>query len=267
MLTARYTAFMSAKTHTFLQYRGALAMTATGGVISVAVQVFLWRAVAANAAGGRVGGFDGRQLTTYILVAQLLALVHANRVDEEIAEDIYTGSIVASVIRPVSYPLMRLAVAIPVVTLNAVFVAGPVLVPFLLLVPLSVPTPARAVMFVASVLLSVVIAFLVNLLVGYAGLLTTNNWGLRNVKDGVVSFLAGRLMPISVMPGALATVCAALPFQGMVYAPTRLLLGGYHGTGEAVGILGQQAAWVLVLSLLSGLVWRRVRRRLEVFGG
>jgi ABC-2 type transport system permease protein len=266
-LIGRYVPLVVSRLQTYLRYRTALAMTAVAGLIGISLQVYLWRAVSGGSAGGRVAGFDGTELTTYVLAAQLLALVHRNRVDEEIAEDIYTGSIVAALVRPVGYPASRFAAALPVVGVNALFVAGPLLVVFVALVPLRAPTPAHLLLFLGGVALSVVIAFAVNLLTGFAAVLTRNSWGLRNAKGGLVAFLSGQVIPIGLMPAALASVCEALPFQGMVSAPVRLLLGRYAGPAELAGILARQLFWAVALLGLAALVWRSVRRRLEVVGG
>jgi ABC-2 type transport system permease protein len=263
----RYTPFATSRLHSLLQYRSAFVLTTVAAATAVTLQIFLWRAVAANAPGGRAGGYDATELTTYVLVGQMLFLLHLNRVDEEIATDIYRGDIVVSVVRPVSYPVMRFAACLPVVAVNAVLVVLPVLVLSVLVVPLAVPTGPDAALFVASAALSMVIAFGVNLLVGLAGFLTTNTWGLRNAKDAIVAFFGGQLVPVSFMPAALKAVCAALPFQGMIYSPLRLLLGRYRDAADAAMILAGQAAWAVGLLVASGFIWRRVMRRLEAFGG
>jgi ABC-2 type transport system permease protein len=262
-----YGPFATSRLSALLQYRTALAMTALGSATAVALQVFLWRAVADSAPGGRAGGFDGTELTTYVLVSQMLFLAHLNHVDEEISGDIYTGSIAVWVVKPVSYPLMRFVSSLPVVAVNVACVALPVSVVFAVWMPLTVPGPVNLVLFLVAAALSVVIAFGVNLLVGMAGFLTTNTWGLRNAKESVVAFLSGQLVPVSLMPHPLALLCAGLPFQGMAYTPLRLLLGRYRDGMDAAVVLAQQAAWALGLMGLSLLVWARVRRRMEVFGG
>jgi ABC-2 type transport system permease protein len=107
----------------------------------------------------------------------------------------------------------------------------------------------------------------VNLLTGMTGFLTTNTWGVRMVKQSVVSFFAGQLVPIALMPGPLAALARALPFRGMVDGPLTLLLGRYDGLAGAAGVLAQQLAWAAGLCLLCALLWRAALGRLEVLGG
>ncbi len=263
----RYTPFAAASLQTQLQYRSTFLINAVTATTAVGLQVFLWRAVYAGRSGGLPGGYDLPALTTYVLLAQMLALLQANRVDEEVAGEVQRGDIAVSLLRPVNYPLARFAAGLPVSLANAGMVAVPVVLLYSLLLPLTAPTWAGGLLFVLSAAFSLVIGFGVNLLVGLAGFLTTNIWGIRIVKDSVVAFFAGQVVPLALMPGPLAAVAHALPFQGMVDGPLRLLLGHYHGPAEAAGILAGQAAWAGVLAGLAALAWRGVIRRVEVLGG
>lgn len=265
--TRRYTPFATASLQGLLQYRSMFLISALTAASLAGVQVFLWRAVYAGSAGGLLGGYDLPQLTTYVLLAQVLGLMQANRVDEEVSGEVQRGDIAVSLLRPVSYPLTRFAAGLPVSLTNATLVAVPVVLAYALLMPLAKPSWIGAVLFGCSAALSLVIGFAVNLVVGLAGFVTTNTWGVRIVKDSVVAFFAGQVVPLALLPGPLAALARLLPFQGMVDSPLRLLLGRYDGPLDAVGILAVQVLWAVVLSALSALAWNRAVRRVEVLGG
>jgi len=265
--TRRYLPMATAGLHTLLQYRISLLTGISSAAVSTTVQLFLWRAIYAGAAGGTLGGMTREQMMTYILVSNLLVMLLANRVEDEVAGEIYRGDIAVNLVRPLSYPLLRFFACLPVVGTNAVL-AGLPLAALLVSVPgLAGPGPADAVFFLAAAVLSVLIGFAVNFLVGMTGFLTTNTWGIRYVKGSVAAFFSGQVVPISLMPAGLAAVARALPFQSMVSAPVRLFLGQYGDGREACWILGQQAAWVAALLGLCAFLWRRAVGRLEVLGG
>jgi ABC-2 type transport system permease protein len=265
--TRCYLPMASAGLHTLLQYRISLLTSISSAAVSTTVQLFLWRAIYAGAADGTLGGMTREQMMTYILVSNLLVMLLANRVEDEVSGEIYRGDIAVNLVRPLSYPLLRFFACLPVVGTNAVL-AGLPLVALLVSVPgLAGPGPADTAFFLAAAVFSVLIGFAVNFLVGMTGFITTNTWGIRYVKGSVVAFFSGQVVPISLMPGGLAAVAGALPFQSMVSAPARLFLGQYGSRGEAFWILGQQAAWVAALLGLCALLWRRAVGRLEVLGG
>ncbi|MFK4070656.1 ABC transporter permease [Streptomyces sp. NPDC029674] len=264
----RYVPFATGGLQSLLQYRSMFVVTGVTAAAGAAVTVFLWRAVYAGSPDGTgPGGFTPASVTTYLLVAQVLQVLHANRVDDEVAAEVYRGDVAVMLVRPVSYPLVRLFACLPVVAANAVLVGVPVLLLFSFLVPLAAPRPGDALLFAVSTALSVLIAFCVNLLTGMTGFLTTNTWGVRMVKQSVVAFFAGQLVPIALMPGPLAAVAHALPFRGMVDGPLTLLLGRYEGVAGAVSVLAQQVGWVVGLAVLSAVLWRAALGRLEVLGG
>ncbi|NYI04212.1 ABC transporter permease [Allostreptomyces psammosilenae] len=263
----RYLPFATSGLQTLLRYRSILLINGITAAASAAVQIFLWRAVYADAPGGGPGGFDRDGITTYLLLAQVLHLLHANRVDDEVSSEIYRGDIAVALTRPVSYPVVRFFAAVPVVLVNAALVAVPVLALFTVVLPIHLPTPADAALFAVATTVSAVIAYAINLLVGMSGFVTTNTWGVRLVKESVVAFFAGRLVPIALMPGGLAAVASALPFAGMVDTPLRLALGRYSGAGEAAALIGRQLLWAAVLLAVCALAWRAAVRRLEVLGG
>ncbi|MFI7343498.1 ABC transporter permease [Streptomyces sp. NPDC050085] len=263
-----YVPFATGGLQSLLQYRSMFVITGVTAAAGAAVTVFLWRAVYGDApADGGPGGFTLAGITTYLLVAQVLQVLHTNRVDDEVAAEVYRGDVAVMLVRPVSYPLVRFFACLPVVAANAVLVAVPVLVLFALLVPLTVPRPGDVALFALSAVLSVLIAFCVNLLTGMTGFVTTNTWGVRMVKQSVVAFFAGQLVPIALMPGPLAALAYALPFRGMVDGPLTLLLGRYDGAAGAVEVLAQQVGWVTGLGVLCALLWRAALGRLEVLGG
>ncbi|MFI8952342.1 ABC transporter permease [Streptomyces sp. NPDC053750] len=263
-----YVPFATGGLQSLLQYRSMFVITGVTAAAGAAVTVFLWRAVYADApASGGPGGFTLTGITTYLLVAQVLQVLHTNRVDDEVAAEVYRGDVAVMLVRPVSYPLVRFFACLPVVGANAVLVGVPVLVLFAFLVPLTVPRPGDIALFAVSTVLSVLIAFCVNLLTGMTGFVTTNTWGVRMVKQSVVAFFAGQLVPIALMPGPLATLAHALPFRGMVDGPLTLLLGRYDGAAGALTVLAQQAGWVVGLGAASAVLWRAALGRLEVLGG
>ncbi|MFJ6517188.1 ABC transporter permease [Streptomyces filamentosus] len=262
-----YLPFATSGLQSLLQYRSTFLITGITAAAGAAVTVFLWRAVYADGSGPGPGGFTPASITTYLVVAQVLAVVHTNRVDDEVAAEVYRGDIAVTLVRPLSYPLVRFAACLPVIGANAVLVGVPLLVLFAALVPLTAPRPVDVLLFLPSAALSVLIAFCVNLLTGMAGFVTTNTWGVRMAKQGVVAFFAGQMVPLALLPGPLHALAMVLPFRAMADGPLTLLLGRYEGAAGAAAVLGHQLAWSAGLVLLCAALWRAAVSRLEVLGG
>lgn len=263
----RYLPFAVSSLQATLQYRASFFVSLATTATSTAVVVFLWRAVYSASPGDGPGGFGIEGITTYLIAAQILGVLHANQVDSEIGQDILRGDIAVALIRPVSYPVMRIFTALPVLITNLLMVGLPTLLIFSVLFPLQPPALPDLLLFLAAVPPSAIIAFSLNMLVGLCGIVTTNIWGIRIVKESIVVFFAGQLVPLDLMPAPLAAVASALPFQSMVYAPVRLLTGRYGGPADAALILAAQAGWAVLLAGACALLWRVFVRRVQVLGG
>jgi ABC-2 type transport system permease protein len=263
----RYLAFTSAGLQKALRYRTSFLVGAATTATTTAIVVFLWRAVYRGAADGALHGYSEPAIITYLLLAQVLTRLHANQVDDEIGTDIMTGAIAVSLVRPVSYPIMRFFLAVPVVAADALLIGVPVIVVFAALFPLQWPTAAGLLYFAVATACSTVLAFAVNLITGMYAVVTTNTWGLAILKASVVGLFSGSLIPVDLLPRPLAVVAAVLPFRSMVDTPVRLFLGRYRDSTEALHILTQQATWTVGLVVLSALLWRALVRRTRVLGG
>jgi ABC-2 type transport system permease protein len=261
----RYLPVAGAGIHALLAYRSTIVLSAVTTGAATALQVFLWLAVYRAADGPLPMPRDS--LITYVVLAQLLALLHNNRVDEQVSGEVYRGDIAVSLVRPVSYPLTCLAANLPAAAVSAAVAGVPLLIVFAITTPMAAPTLTGVLLFAVAVPLGVLIAFEVNLMVGLVAFVVTNTWGVRMVKSTVVGLLAGQVVPLSLLPDTARRIVRLLPFQGMIDGPLRLLLGNYDGAGEARGILAEQAIWVALLAGLAALVWRGAVRRIEVLGG
>jgi len=261
----RYLAVGGAGVHSLLSYRSAILLSAVTVGAAAALQVFLWLAVYSGAERPLPVPVDN--LISYVVLAQLLGMLNANKVDEQISGDVYRGDIAVFLLRPLNYPLSTLAGNLPSVAATTTIVGVPLLAVFALTTSMAVPTTVGIVLFLVAVPLGAVIAFEVNLLVGLAAFVVTNTWGVRMVKNAVVGLLAGQVIPLPLLPEAAQRVIRLLPFQGMIDGPLRLLLLTEGVTGQALGIMALQAFWIVVLAGLSALAWRGAVRRIEVLGG
>ena len=86
------------------------------------------------------------------------------------------------------------------------------------------------------------------------------------VKDALLRFLTGQLIPLSFFPGAVQKIFDFLPFSSMIYTPVMIYLGKYT-EAELVFVMARQAVWVVLLYFFGSVIWQRVTKRLEVLGG
>ena len=66
--------------------------------------------------------------------------------------------------------------------------------------------------------------------------------------------------------GKVPIIADVLPFQATTYTPVAIYVGRIRGA-DALGALGVQAVWVVVLTFASWAMWHRALHRVVVQGG
>lgn len=264
---SRYAVFTQAKMKALLSYRSSFALAIVANGLSLLANMYLWRAVYGKSTTLVLSSYDLPQITNYVIASSLLYITIDSGIEHEISADIMRGDIAFGLIRPVNYILLNFFSSLSKVLFNFFLTALPVCTAGIFLFGLRPPSSGDLALFGVSAGLSIVINFLINIIVGFLALVTTNNWGLHVMKTAIVGILSGHLIPLSFFGEAAQKVVRILPFASLINAPVTLLLGRYSGTGAALAILAGQISWAVLLALLARVLWTRLATRLEVAGG
>jgi len=231
-------------------------------------QLYLLRMIWMSVYDGRdaVDGIPAGMLIVYLTVAMLQEFLIQPVIVFEIDQRIMRGTVATDIVRPIGFMWQMLGLE-----LGGLLGRAPVL---LLAVPVAMvvgsltlpPTQEATIGYAASLVLAYGISVLVWMLVGLCSFWMTSIHGLRFLLFTVEGFLAGALVPLWFLPDTLRTVLALLPFQGMVFLPISIYIGQTTG-GDILGALAVQLFWVVALSVVAVLVWRRARWKLVVQGG
>ena len=95
---------------------------------------------------------------------------------------------------------------------------------------------------------------------------TTSAWGLNSLKETLISFLSGTLLPLAFFPAGLRDVLSWMPFAGMSQNPVLILMMKYD-LAASLRCVALSAAWVVVLELFAKLLFSHAVRKVTVQGG
>lgn len=246
-----------------LEYRSETVIRILIALISMISMFYLWDNVFAGRAA--LAGYSKQQIVTYyLLVSYIFASLYAAI---PVSEEIQEGRTAAYLLRPMNYlwfhywqsmarRVFRFIVGLPVLIIlfwllrdHLFFVTNPM---------------AYAVLAVAC-LGAINILFLVDLLHNLFEFWYTNvdSWSI--IVSSVVTFFAGTMIPLALLPPYIKTISDWLPFKytGM------FLIDGFMGrlTWPQIGMgLLWQTLWTLIFVLLVIFVWRRGVKRYEAYG-
>lgn len=265
-----YLPFALNEIKTQMSYKGAFYLFLLISTFSSFVSYFLWSAIYGSSAHAILGGLSRDEMTVYIFMVYVTGSVVGISISEWVSEDVVKGTVAMQLIKPIDYRLSLIARALGQMAyrflMPAVFIwIGLELYKYFAL-GLDFTSLVNVGLFIFSCLLSFLIFVLFDFCVGMIAFFTSYIFGLFLVKEALMSFLTGQLIPLSFFPPIVQRIFDFLPFSSMIYTPVMIYLGKYQGT-QLLWVLLRQAVWVLILYALGTLIWRQVTKRLVVLGG
>lgn len=253
-----------------MSYKGAFYLFILISTFGSFVSYFLWSAIYSSSADGILGGLTRNEMTVYIFMVYVTSSVVNITIGDWVSEDVVKGTVAMQLIKPMDYRLSLVSRASGVMVyrflLPSVFIWIGLECYKYFILGLGFTALANIGLYLLSCLMSFLIFVLFDFCVGMIAFFTNYIFGLLMVKEALLSFLTGQLIPLSFFPAAVQRIFEFLPFSSMVYTPVMIYLGKYQGT-ELAWVLLRQFVWVLLLYGLGSLIWRRVTKRLVVLGG
>lgn len=224
----------------------------------------LWTVTYGETHASRLADLSLSEMLWYFTLAECIIL-STPRVAPLVDEDVRTGSLAVQLIRPVSYPAYRLAVALGerIVRFPLNFLVGAA-VTSLLVGPLHVRFTG-ALFCLLALPLSFVVDFLGHYLIGVFAFWLEDTSGLLLIYSRLMMILGGMLIPIELFPAAMKPLVDVLPFSALVYGPAKLFV--QPSVPMLCEILARQ---IYGLALFGFAVWflqNQAVKRVNVQGG
>jgi ABC-2 type transport system permease protein len=225
----------------------------------------LWHTTFAAQDATTIGGLTLVQTLWYFVWAELIQLSKID-VSNTIQQEVKDGSLAYTLGRPYNYLLYHFFFGLGGVFIRMVFVLTfGAAVAWIEVGPLD--TFRLEVM--PSVLLITALAFVLDYCIMAAiGLLAfffEDTAAFRLIYSKINFVLGGLLLPIDFLPDALQSVARVLPFNLVLYAPSKLFVA-WDGE-QFAQMLGLQFAWIAVVGTLLALFFRYGSRRVSINGG
>jgi ABC-2 type transport system permease protein len=257
-----------------MAYRGDFLFGSVLRFFPMITTILLWTAVYAGAPEQpgdeekRLAGYSLHEMIAYLL------LVHISRMFSSmpglsagISRDIREGTLKKYLIQP----LDMIAYLVSYRAAHKVAYITTSFLPYALLFFVCAgyfdrfPDAATLAGYAASLLLSFVVGFFIEASIGMVGFWFLEITSLVWVVTTVNYFVSGQMIPLDLLPPFWATVLKSLPFQYLAYFPAAVFLGKVRGAELVQGLL-IQAAWAVVLIVLSRWLYTRGLRRYSAYG-
>lgn len=244
-------------------YRGDFLMLQLATVLVPVISLLVWRAAVAAGADLPV---DQDYLDSYFLAVSVVSMATASWTAPFLSTSIRNGELSRSLLRPASPHLDGYAN-----NLGEKVVKLALLVPIIVVVVLVLPETPRVVgdprhwaLAVVAVVVAAVIAHCFEIACASLAFWFSDVNGFLVALELIKGVLSGAVVPLVLMPPALATALSWQPFRFFVSFPIEVATGQVAG-GVAFGF-AQQLGWLLVVGGLSVLLWRTGLRRYAASG-
>ena len=251
-----------------LVYRADFAFSTLVRFLPIVTQIFLWSAIFQNDSSRTMKGYNfGQMVSYYLLVMMARAFSSMPGLSTGIASSIADGSVRKYLIQPVDMldHLFWHRVAHKLV--YYVIAAGPFALVFWMCRAHLPGWPAWPVTaaFVASLLMSFAIGFLIEALIGLIAFWFLEVSSLIFIYMMLSYFLSGHMIPLELLSQWIPFV-DYLPFRYLAYAPAAIMLGKIPQEQLPMELF-VQAVWIVVLFILNRVAFQRGVQRYSSFGG
>ena len=234
--------------------------------IILTVNAFFWRAVYA-AAGGPVRDTTLEEILKYSIMSGVLFCFFSTTVEEKIRERIREGNVAVDFIKPINPFGMYFAEDVGGILVNTVQKALPLII--FACVFISVPAPAssaRFLLFFISASFSFVILWVIAAIFGVLNFWLIDIGNIGGVKNYIIAFLSGSIIPIWFFPDMIQRILAFTPFIYIYQTPIAIYIGRTP-MNEAYFAILIQMVWAALLIWFFTLIKNRAMGRLIVQGG
>ncbi len=265
-----YGAFVNAGIQDFIAYKASFFGFFIGEIFMCFVMYFIWKAVYASTGRTDFMGFSMIDMMVYVFLTHISGFLIQTDATFSIASEIKDGSIIMRMIKPVNVDLSILFFEFgsKIMIITCVFV--PVMVGLEIYRYITLGYVAfklvRLILFMISISISYLLSFYLNLIFGYLAFYLLNIWGFGVLKEELIKFFSGAVIPIAFFPGVVRKVFSFLPFASLTYTPVMIYMEKYNGM-KLIFNLSLQIVWLLVFIGLSRGLWKWAEKRLAVQGG
>lgn len=228
------------------------------------IMMALWTAVAREAPIGR---FGPDEVCAYFMAMLVVRLATNAWIVWEMNWEVRTGTFSQRLLRPVN-PIVAYAAEMLAALPMRMVIVGPIAALSLLWLGLDSLShdAAQLLLFPATLAGAWLLFFLCQAAIGILSFWWESSLQAYDLWLGCYMVLSGYVMPLEFFPEGVRGVLRWLPFHAILGVPVEAVLG-LSSRAQTLRGLGVQAAWVAVMVVVVGLLWRRGVRRYQAFGG
>jgi len=250
-------------------YRVSFWLRFLGGLFAnITVAYFLWRALFAESGAKIMAGFTFEGMILYYVLVPLIGGITRNSTEgSAIASEIYSGTLTRYLVYPMPFLLYRFAdvmAAVIVALLQLTIMLSAYLLIFGIPAGIQL-TPSSVALGLIAALGACFLNFLMVSTVEMVAFWADNVWSLNVMLMFSGQLLGGALLPLTLFPAEVQRYLQLTPFPYLMSFPVQAVMGKLS-FGQWAQSCGRMGIWILILTVLARVVWRRGQRSFSGVG-
>ncbi|WP_072592777.1 ABC-2 family transporter protein [Streptobacillus ratti] len=253
-----------------LVYKWDIWISVLSGIFNILGMLFLWSVVYNSSGKPTIEGYSFNSIILYTLMSNLTAMIINVDIARIISNEVKSGEITNSFIRPVSYIKKLVGEGIGQVLYNLTMLFLPIISMLIIYMNIfnikSEITLGSILFYTVSLLFSIIINFEISILVGFCSFFVNYIWGFIMLENAILMIVTGQLFPLSFYPDRVVKFLELTPFYYINFGSVSILLNKFSRY-NSVKILLIQAIWCIILWIVVNVVYSKAKIRLQVNGG
>lgn len=247
-------------------YRFSLFFNAVEKYIYIFLIFFLWRTIY-RSLGEKSLSMNFEETFTYLSLVTAVFGLFQTWVDWDISQLMIRGDISIILTKPVDFQIYMLFKRLPWVILNFLTITFPTLLLLIFAFQMPINKGITMFFFFISMVISYLIYFSIDFIVGVTAFYTESVWGLSMTKDALILFLSGGIIPIPLFPENLRRILEFLPFKTIYHTPVEILINKALTVENIIHSLIIQFFWFLFIFSLSRFYYKHAETMIRINGG
>ncbi|MFB9328179.1 ABC transporter permease [Paenibacillus aurantiacus] len=251
-----------------LEYRLDFMLSLVSAVFPVVIQYFLWTAIYESSAEGVVYGYTYNQMITYTILAAVVTKLIGTGFEYDVLDDIKNGGLNKFIVKPIGYFFYRAACFFGS-KLMFFLISGALIAVALTVLRFNIGLAigvSNVLLFMLAIVFALALNFLIFFCIGTVSFWLTDVYHLFEAARIVVIVVSGGIFPTDILGPAVGRALDWLPFVYTINFPVDVMNGklGFEGIVQGIAL---QLVWILILTVIANLLWRRGMKSYSAVGG
>lgn len=227
-------------------------------------KVMVWQALFIGQ--NMISGVSLDETIFYAIASTIITALMSTKIGDTLGNQIYKGMISVDFIRPIRFKKFYVSQDLSYIAHETINAAVLAIILFLFYRQIEVSISIfNFGKFIITLGLAFILNYQLNWLFGLTSFWLQAAWHIRWITSALIKTFSGTVVPLWFYPGWMTSISKILPYRYIYFDPIAVLLG--NGTQSFTAICITQSIWIIGISIIGRIVWKKAQQKVIAQGG